>query len=203
MIILMKEKTMKIVALMFALAGCLIFVGCSKEESKTTAPQVSTPAPQPAEKAAVVEQAEKVVEETKEKVAQVTEQAKEKVAEVTEQAKEKVAVVTEQAQEKVAQATTQAQGLMGAALPSASSSDSISGEAVYSKSCSSCHKFGVIGAPKTGDKAAWAPLISGGIEPLVQSSINGKGKMPAKGGNSKLTDDEVKAAVEYMVEQSR
>ncbi|MCW9049072.1 MAG: c-type cytochrome [Deltaproteobacteria bacterium] len=194
---------MKIVALIFALAGCLVFVGCSKEDSKTTAPQVSTPAPQPAEKAVVVQQVEKVVEQTKEKVAQVTEQAKEKVAEVTEQAKEKAAVVTEQAQEKVAQVTTQAQGLVGAALPSASSSGSISGETVYNKSCGSCHKFGVIGAPKTGDKAAWAALSSNGIEPLVQTAINGKGKMPARGGNSKLTDDEVKAAVEYMVEQSR
>ena len=194
---------MKIIILIFALSGCLIFIGCSKDDSETTAPQVTAPAPQPAEKTTVTQQAEKVVEQTKEKVAQVTEQAKEKVAEVTEQAKEKVAMVTDQAQEKAAQATNQAQDLIAAALPADSGSGSISGETIYNKSCSSCHKFGVIGAPKTGDKAAWAPLISGGVDTLVKNSISGKGKMPAKGGNSKLTDDEVKAAVEYMVEQSK
>ncbi|MDX2494530.1 MAG: c-type cytochrome [Desulfuromusa sp.] len=185
---------MRLITMMFVLAACLVFVGCSKEENKTSS------APQPAEKPAVVEKTEQVVQKVEEKVAEVTEQAKEKVAEVTEQAKEKAAVVTEQAKEKVEQVKAQTQGLIAStqsAMPSGT------GQTVYSKSCSSCHKLGIIGAPKTGDKTAWAPLISDGVEKLVDNSIKGIGKMPARGGNSKLTDDEVKAAVEYMVEQSK
>ena len=79
----------------------------------------------------------------------------------------------------------------------------ISGQAVYSKACVSCHKMGLAGAPKTGDQEAWKPLIDQGMDSLVGNAIKGVGKMPAKGGNPSLSDAEVRAAVEYMVEQSR
>ena len=59
------------------------------------------------------------------------------------------------------------------------------------------------GAPKVGDKAAWAPRIGTGVNALVGNAIKGKGAMPPKGGNAALTDVEVKAAVEYMVAQSK
>ena len=78
-----------------------------------------------------------------------------------------------------------------------------SGQAVYTKSCLVCHKAGIAGAPKLGDKDAWAPRLANGMESLVSNAINGIGTMRAKGGHSKLTDEEVKAAVEYMVEESR
>lgn len=77
------------------------------------------------------------------------------------------------------------------------------GEAVYKKACAMCHKGGIAGAPKTGDKAAWVPVIAQGKEVIYSNAINGKGSMPAKGGRKGLTEAEIKAAVDYMIEQSQ
>jgi cytochrome c5 len=57
----------------------------------------------------------------------------------------------------------------------------------------------VAGAPKFGDKAAWAPRLSAGIDGLTASAIKGKGAMPAKGGASAASDADIKAVVSYMV----
>lgn len=78
-----------------------------------------------------------------------------------------------------------------------------SAEDVYNGLCMSCHDTGAAGAPKRGDAAAWAPRIEQGIATLYDHSINGIRGMPAKGGNPKLSDDEVKSAVDYIVEASR
>ena len=78
-----------------------------------------------------------------------------------------------------------------------------SGETVYNTICKACHDAGVAGAPKTGDKAAWAARIATGLEALLTSAANGKNAMPARGGAADLTDDELKAAVEYLVEKSK
>jgi cytochrome c5 len=75
----------------------------------------------------------------------------------------------------------------------------VSGEATYKAVCIACHSVGVAGAPKTGDKAAWAPRIGTGIDALYASALKGKAAMPAKGGNAALSDAEVKAAVDYLV----
>ena len=72
------------------------------------------------------------------------------------------------------------------------------GEALYKQACVACHAAGVAGAPKFGDKAAWAPRIQTGIAALTASVIKGKGAMPPKGGSS-ASDADIKAAVEYMV----
>ncbi|HHH48699.1 MAG TPA: cytochrome c5 family protein [Gammaproteobacteria bacterium] len=80
------------------------------------------------------------------------------------------------------------------------------GEEVYKKTCKMCHDRGMAGAPKTGDAAAWKDRIAQGMDTLYTHSIKGfkgKGMMPPRGGNSKLSDDEVKAAVDYMVEKSK
>lgn len=77
------------------------------------------------------------------------------------------------------------------------------GEAVYKKACGVCHDNGIAGAPKTGDKAAWGGLVSEGVDALTATAIKGQGAMPAKGGHAELSDAEVKAAVEYMVEESK
>ena len=61
----------------------------------------------------------------------------------------------------------------------------------------------VLYAPKLEDKANWAPRIASGIETLYHSALNGKGVMPPKGGNMGLADDDVKAAVDYMVSQAQ
>ena len=73
------------------------------------------------------------------------------------------------------------------------------GKAVYDKTCGVCHAAGVAGAPKLGDKAAWAPRAATGKDALVASVTKGKGAMPPKAGNAALTDDEIKAAVDYLL----
>lgn len=80
----------------------------------------------------------------------------------------------------------------------AAKADAHKGKAVYDANCTVCHAAGVAGAPKTGDKAAWAPRLKTGIDALYASSIKGKGAMPPKGGNLSLPDADVKAAVDYL-----
>lgn len=82
----------------------------------------------------------------------------------------------------------------------ASASD---GAAVYDKACKMCHGAGMMGAPKTGDKAAWTSRIAQGMDTLNEHAIKGFKGMPAKGGKSALSDDDVKAAVAHMVEASK
>jgi cytochrome c5 len=76
------------------------------------------------------------------------------------------------------------------------------GKSVYESACAACHGSGLAGAPKLGDKAAWAPRLAQGIATLEKHAIEGfqgsTGFMPAKGGRVDLTDDAVKAAVEHM-----
>jgi len=80
---------------------------------------------------------------------------------------------------------------------------SIDGKKVYNSACFACHATGVAGSPKFGDKDAWAPRIATGMDNLYHTALNGKGAMPPKGGNLSLKDDEVKAAVDYMVSQAK
>ena len=79
------------------------------------------------------------------------------------------------------------------------------GEAVYKKACISCHMTGAAGAPKLGDKSAWEPRIGKGIDALVESAMNGVPgtAMVAKGACTSCSDDDIRAAIEYMVSQSR
>lgn len=75
------------------------------------------------------------------------------------------------------------------------------GQTIYKAICQTCHAAGLVGAPKFGDKGAWAPRIAKGKEALYHSAINGFNAMPAKGG-ADIPDEEVKNAVDYMVGQS-
>ncbi|MBC7204154.1 MAG: cytochrome c5 family protein, partial [Pusillimonas sp.] len=72
------------------------------------------------------------------------------------------------------------------------------GQQVYESTCVSCHNAGIAGAPKFGDKDAWAPFIAQGYEQMLQIALEGKGAMPPKGGNPNLDDFEVARAVVYM-----
>lgn len=81
------------------------------------------------------------------------------------------------------------------------------GKSVFGRVCSMCHAVGAGGAPKPGDKADWGPRIAQGNDVLYKHALEGftgtKGQMPARGANAALTDDEVKAAVNYMADQAR
>lgn len=76
----------------------------------------------------------------------------------------------------------------------------IDGEAIYNRSCMTCHKMGIAGAPVHGDAASWGERIEQDFATLLNHSINGIGAMPARGGNPNLSDDEVEAATAYLVE---
>ena len=73
-----------------------------------------------------------------------------------------------------------------------------SGEEVYKASCQACHATGVANAPKPDDKAAWEPRVATGLDALIKTAVNGKGAMPARGGNPAVTDEEIKAVILYM-----
>lgn len=103
----------------------------------------------------------------------------------------------------VAKVAAAAPGVAQAAAAPAKSGDAGKGKSVYDASCAACHAAGVAGAPKVGDKAAWAPRLKTGTDALYASSIKGKNAMPPKGGNLALADADVKAAVDYMVGQSK
>ena len=76
------------------------------------------------------------------------------------------------------------------------------GKKVYEASCQACHGGAVPGVPHVGKKEDWAPRIKQGKDTLHKHAIEGFNAMPAKGGNGSLSDDEVKAAVDYMANQS-
>jgi len=88
----------------------------------------------------------------------------------------------------------------------AAGADKVDGKKVYDTACAACHTPGVAGAPKVGDKAAWAPRIKQGSATLYDHAIKGfqgkAGMMPPKGGST-ASDEEVKAAVDYMVTASK
>ena len=79
----------------------------------------------------------------------------------------------------------------------------VSGKDVFTSACFACHGTGAAGAPKAGDKGAWSPRIAQGNDTLYNHALHGftgkSGTMPAKGGRADLSDDAVKAAVDYMV----
>lgn len=90
-----------------------------------------------------------------------------------------------------------------ASAPAASSSDDgggADGEGIYGQVCSVCHDSGVAGAPVRGDEDQWAARTDQGFDTLLDHAINGLNAMPARGGNPSLSDDDMHAAVAYMVE---
>lgn len=77
------------------------------------------------------------------------------------------------------------------------------GEETYKKACMSCHAQGMAGSPMVGDKAAWKDRIKTGKPALYNSALQGKGAMPAKGGQTSLSDADVRAAVDYMISKAK
>jgi cytochrome c5 len=81
--------------------------------------------------------------------------------------------------------------------------DAAAGKQLYEASCQACHAAGVAGAPKLGDKAAWAARASAGVDALTASVVKGKGAMPPKGAAAAATEADLRAAVQYMLAQSK
>ena len=77
------------------------------------------------------------------------------------------------------------------------------GQKTYQTSCQACHATGAANAPKLGDKDAWAPRIATGVDAMLAVALKGKGAMPPKGACMSCTDEDLKAAIEYMVSQSQ
>ncbi len=75
----------------------------------------------------------------------------------------------------------------------------VDGAKVFASGCNACHTAGIAGAPKLGDKAAWAPRMGQGIDALTAAVIKGKGAMPPRGAVANASDAELRGAVEYMV----
>ena len=85
---------------------------------------------------------------------------------------------------------------------SSGAENSISADAIIKANCAMCHTTGLMGSPKIGDAEQWAPRIAQGRDMLINNAIKGIRMMPAKGGNSRLTDEEVAAAVISMANAS-
>ncbi len=88
-----------------------------------------------------------------------------------------------------------------AAAPAAAAASDV-GKNIYNTTCMACHASGVAGAPKFGDKAAWAPFIAKGMDDMVQKATQGVGAMPPKGGST-ASDADFKAAIQYMVDAAK
>ena len=97
------------------------------------------------------------------------------------------------------------QGLMAAVAALAIGASPLwashNGKHVYKKTCGNCHHFGALGAPVFGDSAAWKPRVAQGKAVLYRHALRGFKGMPAKGANPKLTDLEVRLAVDYMISE--
>jgi cytochrome c5 len=101
-----------------------------------------------------------------------------------------------------APAPAAAPAVVATAPPAAAKAAANAPPALFTQICTACHTAGVAGAPKLGDKAAWAPRIAQGIDALTASAIKGKGAMPPKGG-SNASEAEIKAVVTYMVNAAK
>lgn len=78
-----------------------------------------------------------------------------------------------------------------------------SAESIYNVSCVACHDYGVAGAPKMGDVAAWANRLQQGIETVYANAINGIRGMPAMGTCMDCTEDDIRSTIDYMLENSQ
>ena len=89
-----------------------------------------------------------------------------------------------------------------AGTTAAASSEPRTGDQVYNSTCMGCHASGVAGAPKVGDNAAWSGRAAKGIDGLLASALSGINAMPPKGTCADCSDDELKAAIQYMLGES-
>lgn len=173
---------MKKIPLALAISAALMLAACGKTETPA-ASQAPAPAPAPAAAPAPAPapEPEKAPEPAAAPAAE-----EQKAEEAAPAPVEEAAPAKEEA----------------AAAPAAAANPDL-GKSIYGKTCSLCHASGVAGAPIPGDADEWAPRIAQGKETLYKHAIEGftgeKGMMPARGGNPKLSDEEMHAAVDFML----
>jgi cytochrome c5 len=90
--------------------------------------------------------------------------------------------------------------IAGAKAQSAMASGPRSGTEVYNKACVACHSSGVLGAPKFQNASEWSPRLEKGFDVVWQNAINGINAMPPMGACGDCSDEEIKAAIEHMIE---
>ena len=170
----------------------LFMVACSNDSTETT--QSPAPASKPAEE--TVQRATDAVQKAADQVVEKGQELKDEAVEYVDKTSETVAAKAEELQAGAEKLVQQGSDRLAALAPAAATFDK--GSSIYQQSCSSCHGSGIMGAPKIGDER-----FNADIEELVENSIKGIGRMPARGGNRNLSDEDVRAAVEYMVEESK
>jgi len=198
-----------IIALMiaaFALTGC----DKAKEAADTAAESAKETVANTADKAvdAAKDAASATVDKAKEVAAETVDKATEAASGAADAAKDKVAEITDSMTTTDTATDAPSATEEAAAVAAAPAADSGKGKEVYDSVCFACHAQGIAGSPKLGDKETWAPRIAKGMDTLYGNSINGftgesGSMMPAKGGRVDVADDDIKAAVDYMVAESQ
>ncbi len=103
---------------------------------------------------------------------------------------------------KFASAAVLVAGLVPGLASAAGETVNPAGEKLYKSACLACHMAGVAGAPKIGDKAAWAAVTAKGMDAVMEITVNGKGAMPPRGA-TKADEATLRAAVDYMISKSK
>lgn len=125
--------------------------------------------------------------------------------EVVERIKPVGQVMLEGAEPAAAPAVTPAEPAAEAAASPAPATAGVDGEAIYNRACFACHASGAANAPKLGDVAAWAPRLAKGADEMYKSAVNGVAgtAMPPRGTCATCSDEELKAAVDFMMAKSK
>lgn len=170
----------------------VFMVACSNNSTETT--QSPAPASKPA--GDIVKRTTDTVKEASDQVVEKAQKLKDETVQYVDKATDTVAAKAKEVETGAEKLAQQGSDRLAALTSSATAFEK--GNKIYQKNCGSCHNSGIMGAPKFGDDR-----FSADIEELVTNGINGVGRMPARGGNRNLSDDDVRAAVEYMVEKSK
>ena len=131
-----------------------------------------------------------------------SQEAKQETQETAQAVASEVKNEAASAADATASAVQEAADKVEAAASKAEEAAKVDGKAVFEANCKACHSGLIPGAPAVGKKEDWAPRIKQGKDTLHKHALEGFNSMPAKGGNGSLSDDEVKAAVDYMANES-
>jgi len=113
-----------------------------------------------------------------------------------------LALISSACNEQVSDNTPQPTPPIVVAQKVAAQSTEYGGHLVYKENCASCHDTGIAGAPQIGDRENWSKHAEHGAHHLMHAVLEGKGTMPPRGGNPELSDEEIEAAINFILDQS-